>query len=275
MKTILAPTDFSNVSLNAIEYSVEIAKLTKAKIILFHTYHVPLVTSDFPVVLPSLEEMEKDALKELKKIEKNIFNKHGRHFKIECICKCGFLIEEIRLYLKENKTDLIIMGMQGAGYLSEKLIGSNTTSLMHESKCPVLAIDKNVKFKNIKKIALACDYKEIKNGSILEPLKEFVRLFKSHVYVLNVVRELETTPAISDAIAGIRLEHALEDVDHTFHFGENENVVEGINEFVTEKNMDMVVMIPRKHSLITRMFVEPKTKQVAFHARVPVLSIHE
>jgi len=40
MKTILVPTDFSKIARNAIDYAVEIAKLTKAKLILFHVYHV-------------------------------------------------------------------------------------------------------------------------------------------------------------------------------------------------------------------------------------------
>jgi nucleotide-binding universal stress UspA family protein len=40
MKTLLVPTDFSAIAQNAIDYAIEIATLTKSKIILFHAYQM-------------------------------------------------------------------------------------------------------------------------------------------------------------------------------------------------------------------------------------------
>ena len=274
MKTILVPTDFSKVALNAIDYAVEIARVTKAKLILFHVYHVPVIPSEVPTILP-LEEVEKDCMNGLRKIEKNIHLKNGNKVVVECRCKCGFAVDEINLFAEEHNIDMIVMGMEGASYLTEKLIGSTTTSLIRKAKCPVLAIDKDVRLRSIKKIALACDYKELKNKSILEPLKEFAHLFKSHVYVLNVVRELEAVPAMSKAVAGIKLDHLLEDVDHSFHAAKSEDVVKGINDFVDENKIDMVVMIPRMHATLKNIFQEGYTKRMAFHTKAPLLALHE
>lgn len=274
MKTILVPTDFSKIARNAIDYAVEIAKVSKARLILFHVYTVPVAPAEMPFVLP-LDELEKDAMAGLNKIKKNLHLKHGNKLLIECKSACGFPIEEINLFAKENKIDLIVMGMEGTGYLSEKLIGSITTALITKAKCPVLVIDKHVKFKSITKIALAADYEEIHDKNILEPLKELVHLFKSHVYILNVVPELEIIPTVSKAVAGIRLNHSLEDVDHTFHYAKNEDVIEGINHFVDEKQIDMVVMIPRMHSILKNIFQEPNTKRMAFHTKTALLVIHE
>lgn len=273
-KTILVPTDFSEVSGNAVNYAAEIAKLTGAKLILLHAYHIPVVTAEIPVVLPSIDELERDNMIGLRKIQENILQQLGP-LNVECVCKCGFAQEEIEQYAKEHDIDLIVMGMQGAGYLSEKLIGSITTVLMQKSKCPVLAIDKQVRFKTIKKIVLACDYQQIENKSVLGPLKEFVRIFKSHVYVLNVVPELEVVPTIDKAIEGVKLEQSLQDINHSYHCIENEDVVEGINDFVIKQQIDMVVMIPHKHSAFKNIFHRSQTKHMAFHTHVPMLSIHE
>lgn len=274
MKTIVVPTDFSKISLNAIDYAVHIAMQTKAKIILYHIYYVPIITSDVMVV-PPIDELDEGCATSLMKIENNIYKKYGNKIDIEYKCKYGFPIDEINAFAEEKKADLIVMGMQGAGYLSEKIVGSVTTSLIRKSKCPVLAIDSRVKFKPIKKIVLASDFNEISNKSVLKPLKEFIHLFKSELYVLNVVPELETVPMISKATVGIKLEHALEDVKHSFYFSQNEDVVDGINDFVSENNMDMVVMIPRKHSFLKSVFNEPETKRIAFNTKVPLLALHE
>lgn len=274
MITILVPTDFSKISLNAIDYAVEIAVRTKAKIILFHTYYMPIITSDIMVV-PPIDELDNGCADSLKRIESNIYKKHGKNIDIEFICKYGFPIDEINLFAIEKKVDLIVMGMQGAGYLTEKIIGSITTSLIRKSKCPVLVINRGLKFKPVKKIVLASDFEVIADATILKPLKEFVQLFKSQVYVLNVVPELETVPMIGKAAVGIKLEHALEDVNHSFYFSQNEDVVAGINDFIDEKDADMVVMIPRKHSFLNSVFNEPDTKRIAFHSKVPLLALHE
>ncbi len=274
MKTILVPTDFSTVSENAVNYAAEIAKVTKAKLILFHVYHMPVTATEVPIVLPNVDELEKDCMEGLLQISTRLHSKLSTT-NIECIVKCGFPVDEINQYTQNSKIDLIVVGMKGAGYLTEKLIGSVTTSLIQTSNCPVLVIDEKVKFRSIRKIVLACDYNETENKKVLEPMKEFVHLFKSHVYVLNVLRKSEPVEPVTEVVSDfIKLEHALADTTHSFHYLSNEKIIDGINEFVSEGKMDMVVMIPRKHSVLRNIFNEPNTKKMAFHSIVPLLAIH-
>jgi nucleotide-binding universal stress UspA family protein len=276
MKTILVPTDFSPIADNAINYAVEIAKLTKARLIFLHAYHMPIITSEVPVVLPTAEEIEEDCMADLNRTKEKILSESGIDLDITCVCKYGLAVDEIKDFEADNKIDLLVLGMRGAGFIGEKLIGSVTTSLMRKVKCPLLAIDERVKFKPLKKIALASDYKEIENINILDPLKELMRLFSSHLHVVNVVREkAELVPTTEEASVGVKLEHSLEDVEHSFHYAENNDVVEGINEYVTEHNIDLVVMIPRTHSVVTNVFKEPHTKRMAFHTKVPLLVLNE
>lgn len=275
MKTILVPTDFSSVADNAINYAAEIGKLTKSKIILFHAFHVPYMAGEMQVVMPSIAELESSCLEGLEKIQQRLNWHYGKNLAVECVCRFGFALDEINTYAEEHNADLIVMGMQGAGYLAEKLIGSLTTSLMQKAKRPVLAIDKDVKYRSIKKIVLACDYTETDNGKVLEPLKEFAELFKSHVYVLNVVGKPAPVPSYKEAVSDfVQLDHALEELDHTFHYLQNDEVVEGINAFVSERKMDMVVMIPHKHTILKNIFSETNTKKMAFHSKVPLLALH-
>jgi nucleotide-binding universal stress UspA family protein len=276
MRTILAPTDFSRVSNNAIDYAAELAILSKAKLILFNSYHIPVAVTEVPAVIPDMNKLEEISLLALNDIEKRLVLSYGKKLQIECVSKCGFAVEEIDQYATDIKADLIVLGMKGAGFLAEKLMGSVTTDLIQRSKCPVLAIDEHVKYRIAKKIALACDYNETENEKILEPLKEMARLFKAHIYVLNV--ESASQPVAASAghvVSGfIKLQNSLAKVDHSFHFITTEKVVEGINEFIEMSDVDMVVMIPRKHSILKNIFSEPTTKQMAFHSKVPLLTLH-
>lgn len=275
MKAILAPTDFSEISRNAIDYAIEIAKLSKAKLILFNSYRLPVVTAEATLLIPSIHELEHNSQENLALIKKDLQSKYGYDLVIECISKCGFAVDEINQYVKQNKMDLVVVGMQGAGYLSERILGSTTTALMQTAEYPVLSIDKHVRFRNPKKIVLACDYLETNYKDVLLPLRNFAKLFNSHVYILNVVNPSGADPEISEAVNDyVSFEDSLKGTEHSVHHIKDEDVVKGINDFATQRQLDMIVTIPRKHSIFTTLFSEPVSKKMAFHTSFPLLTLH-
>lgn len=275
MKRIIVATDYSKAALNAVKYAADLAVRTNSELILFHVYHTPSIMWEVPVVMPSFDEIEKESMKELLVIENNLKAKYGIKLKIKKTIKCGLAVDEIIDFVDESGADLVVMGMQGYGYLTEKLVGSTTTALIQRANFPVLTINEKVKYKAIKKIVFACDYSEIKNAKVLSSLKVIVQQFKSHLYILNVLNKTDTRPTITEAIAGIKLEEAVEDLVHSFHYVKNEDIIDGVNEFVDKNEIDMTVMIPRKHSLLQNIFKEPNTKHMAFHTHIPLLTLHE
>lgn len=275
MKNILVPTDFSAASKNAIEYAAEFAQVIGAKITLFNVYHTPPVVIEVPVVVPSPEEMKKESITNLEAIRDQIWSTHGKIPDISCACALGFEVDEINTYADKNNIDLIIMGMQGAGWLREKLIGSITTAVIRDGKHSVLSIGESMKFSIPKKIVLAYDYEEL-DDNVLKPLKEFSKLFDSHLFILNVGDERETVDAhISDQVHNQKIEALFGSIRYSLHYRTNENLVEGINRFIKRHEADLLVMIPREHSIIKNIFIEPSTKQMAFRVNVPLLSVKE
>lgn len=235
-----------------------------------------MVTEAAIAVIPDLDELERISMLALKDIEKRLALSYGKKLQIECVSKCGFASDEINSYANEVNANMIVMGIHGAGYLAEKIIGSVTTELMQSSKCPVLAINEHVRYKVVKKIALAYDYNVTETDKTLESIKEIARLFKAHVYVLNIEQELQTLASSAGQVVSgfIKLQNSLSNIDHSFHFVTTEKVVDGINEFVEMTDVDMVIMIPKKHSILKNVFNEPNTKQMAFHSKVPLLALH-
>lgn len=274
MKTILVPTDFSVKAENIIEYAAELAKSINARIILFHVYHPPAMISEIPDAQP-MHDIEETCMDHLKTLADRIHLKYGEDMQVECQCQCGFAVDEIKYYQEHHKIDLIVMGMRGAGYLSERLMGSITTSLMYKSIYPVLAIGENVRFRPIQKIVLACDFADGTNYKVLAPLKRMAQLLGAHIHVLHVVGAAEKIHNLRETPAGKALAEVLEGAEHSFHYLENKDIVEGINTFIHAHGIDLTVMIPRTHSLLENIFQEPHTKRMAFHADVPLLSLHD
>jgi len=274
MQTILVPTNFSEIAQNAVNYAIELAKLQQSKLVLFHVYFSAGMDAESKYSLPK-DEIGLENLRKLEIIRKKIYKRYGNEIDVECICRCGFPLEEIKHYVEENDVELIVMGMEGADFLTEKLIGNITTNLINTVKCPILSIDINVKFKNIQKILLACDQLETTNKLLLDPLKVFAKIYKSHIYLVNVTLEVETSQAVSKTISGFRHEHTLDEFEHSIHYIKNKNALKGINDFVDEMQIDMVVTLPKTHTYLQMLFREPFTKKMAFHTRIPLLVLHD
>ncbi|MBA3704819.1 MAG: universal stress protein [Bacteroidetes bacterium] len=275
MKTILIPTDYSPAAMNAADYALDFAKHIDAQVILLHVFHIPIVTTEVPIAMPTFDELEKYNLDTLKQWKQELRIRHKSGTISECIVKPGFVIDEIRNTVKEKSIDLIVMGITGSNKLAELLIGSNTTGVIKDVKCHTLIIPEGAVFRPIKIIAFACDFEKFKDETALNQLKAFVLQLNAKLMILNVVDSVEETVTTEKALSGIRIENIFENVNHSLHFPEDDDVVHAINKFVDFYEADQIVMIPHKHNMFSRMFHEGSTKKMAFHTHVPLLAIPE
>lgn len=273
MKTILVPVDFSQACDNALDYALKFAQKSKFQIHLLNVYDYAFVSTDPYIWVPSSDELVEGNLQRLEVIREKIQQQFGKQLVVKCHCEPGTVIDTVNAFAEKYQVDLIIMGMQGGGFVSEKIIGSTTTSLMRESVCPVLGIGKDVKYDPIQRIVLATDHRDADYKKVLKPLKDLVAMFRAHLYVLYIIEP--TVKLDKGIVTGVQVIRALEGIPYTEHALAEEEVAYGINQFIIDKAINMAVVIPRKHSFFYSLFHEPNTKKLAFHVNVPLLALHE
>lgn len=272
MKKILVPTDFSDTARNAIDYALQLALQANAQLVLFNAYHPTPVSADMPPETRSLEEIGKWSYASLNAIREDIYYRHGESLVVECVNRCGFAVEEIGDFALEYDVDLIVMGMQGTGYISEKVIGSVTTALMRDAPCPVLVIDRHVRFAPVKRVVFACDYLKPPRRPVFDALKDFVSLFPSPwIYVVNVKGDNNPQLSFLESRAQPRIREFLNHEGHSFHSVREDDIVAGLRRFSEEKEADLMVMVPRRYSFWRGIFYSPLTKRMAFHTTLPLL----
>lgn len=274
MNTILAPTDFSLEAENAVSYAAELAERMDTGLVLFNCFHLPIMTSsDAAMPVMTIDELKEISDQSLEKEKRKLLEKFPS-LDVKSVSVPGFAVEEISHYAGKNKIDLIVMGITGAGKLTEKLIGSTSTSVVNQTQCPVLIIPRDARYQQLRNIMLACDLKEIVHPDCFNLLKKLVTRFHSGLTVLNIMKPgEELTPG--KAANGIKLEHLLEEVQHTVHFAEGEDVVKELEGYIDRNNISMVTMVSRRHKFIDRLLHESNTKRMAFHTHIPLLAIHE
>lgn len=272
MKNILIPIDYSPASRNAADYGLAYAKDTGAKVILMHVFHIPVVVSETPVAIPDFNELEKANQLEMEHYVADLAKK-GILPELSTIVRPGFVLDEISDVIKEQQIDLVIMGIKGAGKVAEVIVGSNTTGVMKDLKCPTIAVPANATYKPAKNIVFACDMQKVKNDSAIDQIKQLVAVNNAKLMVLHVVDQKDHA-SFDKAVSGITLEHIFENTKHSLHFLENDDMVFAINDFVDKHSADLIVMIPKKHSVLHNLFHESNTKKMAFHSHIPLLAVH-
>jgi universal stress protein A len=140
IKNILLPTDFSNISLTAAEYAVELAKEYDANL------HLLNVLEKTPPILAirSLDisrekiiaSIDADAKSQMDECLKKV-KKFG-NVEIIPVIKKGIDYEEIIKYSNEKKIDVIVIATHGRTGILHTLLGSVAEKVIRYSKIPVL-----------------------------------------------------------------------------------------------------------------------------------------
>ena len=275
MKTIVVATDFSPAALNAINYAADMALAINARLFLFHVYQLPLSVSDTPIVLLSVEELKESAETKLKQLKNDI--QHITSGKVEILteARMGNLSDELEDLCSKQDVFVVVMGTKGHSAMERALFGSNTLSVIKHITWPVIGVPLGKEYTpGIRKVGLACDFEAIRESTPVQEIRNFVKTFNAELHVLNVDYENRhfkpETPMQSEL-----LHRELEAMKPTYHYIENRDIEDGINEFAETNNLDIVITIPKKHKRIGGLFKKSSTKQLVFESHVPVMCVHE
>lgn len=272
MKTFLVATDYSANADNAMHYAAKLAKDMDAKLILFHSFHVPLPIAEAPVIVVTADELQKEHDKRMQKMSVEIKSTYGVDTTyISCY---GFLHDELEDVIKEKNVDLLVMGIKGATSKVDFIFGSNTTTALRKLKKPILVVPNGVSYKSPKTLAFAFDYHKEPSSESFIVVKEIVSKFNSEIEVLNVIKEGEIA-SYDKALVGIKFENIMQGIKHTLHFPVNNNIDEEIGYFIDTHKADILLMIPHKHSFFERILLESHSHNMAFMSHVPMLALPE
>ena len=275
MKQIIVPTDFSASATSAMNYAVEMAKHIGASIHLYHVYQVPVAVSDVPVVIVSVEELKKNAVEQLNYLKKGLEHVNADNpVTITTETVMGNTVDELEELCKRTKPFMVVMGSRGSTGMERILFGSTTLTAIKHLTCPVTVVPPGSSFKGIKKIGFACDFKKVVETTPTQYIKQMMKEFGATLHVLNVDYEnKQFRPEVPEE--SLFLHTLLGDLDPQYHFIQNRDIEDGINKFAEENNLDLLITIPKKHTLLEALFRKSSTRQLVFESHVPVMCIHE
>jgi nucleotide-binding universal stress UspA family protein len=138
IRRILVPVDFSDYSLEALEYAVQVATLFTAETTLLHVLEPASYGLDFTLSHASDEHKMRKRLETRLADLAGLLTKQG--LRAAHAFDAGVPGEAIAAWAKEKACDLIVMGTRGRRGLQNLLIGSVAQTVLRHAACPVLTM---------------------------------------------------------------------------------------------------------------------------------------
>src|SRR6266436_5188144 len=111
MDNILVAVDFSSTSKNAASYAANLAEYFKAKLTLFHAYHISGLGFDAGYI-PPIEDMTEGIEEEMKKFEGWLKYTYPG-IQVDHSIEMGLAADTIESAASEKQADLIVVGLSG------------------------------------------------------------------------------------------------------------------------------------------------------------------
>jgi len=145
MRKILIPTDFSESSINAIKYGLELFKYERSEFIILNAYADEVYDAsngksreEFNTLKDATyavkNEKVQDLVHTMLKLSPN--PRHTYEYEIHF----DTLVDSVNTIVERDNLDLVIMGTRGETNDKDVIFGSNTLHVIKYVKCPVLAV---------------------------------------------------------------------------------------------------------------------------------------
>lgn len=174
VKTVLAATDFSECSDDAIAWARHLAGQHGARLVVHHALAPPQGAPAFPELVPyppELHEHYRKAAEERLEQAAEAARRDGLDATVDL--QVGPAVSTIMMAAQKHEADVIVTGTRGLSGLRHVLLGSTAERLVQHSKVPVLAVHPDMRPpERISRILVPTDFSDDDQ----EPLEAAIRL---------------------------------------------------------------------------------------------------
>lgn len=258
IRKIAVATNFSAEANNALDYAVTLAKKHEATLDIIHA------------VSPSDSRNKKAqfvgaAYEKLKMYKDDILAHHGIEARV--FARVGDVTDFVYKYCSDNKTDLLIIGIQA--HVKKYFGDSRAYELIKKIECPVLSIPLGFKKQHFEYVLFPVrDVEGVKDK--LEYSKPFIQKDRSELHMICFDPENRDK---AEEIIQMAKEYGIGSYDPNYEIFSPRNIPSRIIEKAREKDDDLIVINATSEKEWYNIFGENYTEYILKEADIAVLSI--
>ncbi|WPP49974.1 universal stress protein [Catalinimonas niigatensis] len=266
IQKLLILSDFSEVSTPLLRYGLALAQHLNARVWVQHTYSFPAtISGEAYIPEDAFKNYEKRIVQEFDALKKELPALRDVQFELSC----GDLVPEMNKLIESEQIDLVVIGNQGGGFITN-ILGSNTIKVIQHAHCPVLSVPDSIAFQPFQHMAMAMDLKATK-PAVIQRIADFAQSFRARMDIIHVS---EAPVAVDVNQLTHKLDKALENTSHQFFHVHTSDIDQAIAKHMEGNNDDLLILLPREHTFFDSLFQKSISRQLAYQKKVPLLSIH-
>ena len=284
MKRIIIPTDFSDISRNAIHYGFCMAQELNMQVTLIHVlelYKFAAGTSETEIlstILPpeNIREMEQTAERNFKKLIEEITRESGSPAQYDFKVITGQLVNEVLAEAETNETSLIIMGVASSQDLFTRFTEGTVSAVIKDAHCPVLIVPSQKRYNSIHKVVFATDFKKAELDAfhhVFHLLENAKPQFKLLHFTTKQPVEFTTDLKMAGFRQLLAEKYKIDAVDSNIN--SHKSIVKGILESLSKEEVDLLVMIKGHESFFKSLFDTSRAEKITHYLKIPMLSYNE
>ncbi|MBC6367896.1 universal stress protein [Algoriphagus sp. AK58] len=268
---ILCPTDFSECSLNAIEYASRLGEKYRAKLILFHVLNREDYLKLSPTDPEGIHQLDfvKQKLKSLQRTVSEECITRGLK-SCEIAVKEGKIVQGTLLFAQEVGANLIVVGTEGMNELRENIIGSRTSRMVEQSDRDILVVPRRVFFKRPRKLVYASDYLE-EDKLAIQKVVEVAGFFDAEIDLVHVS---SSQKSIEKALHQTMIEEVrpfvrYEKINYVLK-SFRDDLALGLENYIQVAKGDILVTLSKKKTFFDQIFSKNLSKKMSYFINKPL-----
>jgi len=268
---ILCPIDFSECSLNAVEYASRLGEKYGAKLVLFHV----LNKEDYRKLSPKDPDgiyQEEFVKYKLKNIQTTVLEECSQNGLLGCeiVIREGEIVKTTLSYAKEILAELIVVGTEGMNELRDEIIGSKASKLVELTDCDILVVPRKVFFKMPRKLVYASDYLE-EDKLAIQKVVEWASFFDSEIDFVHVSTSQKTIDkalhlAVIDEMKPFIRYDKFNFILKTF----KEGIALGLENYLQLAKGDILITLSKRKSFFDQIFSKSLSKKMSYFLNKPL-----
>jgi nucleotide-binding universal stress UspA family protein len=269
MPEILIITDFSDKSKHALDFACTLLKDKDATLDLLHIYQLPGTYAADGIAVAAMGNALELANAEVEEEAQRVRDACPGLQITGRIAVGGFL-EILQEETQNRKPAFLILGT--AGFNDFYLGDEDPLNALRTLHVPVLFVPNAAAIKPIRHVAYACNYAYAGPQTPVNEITQWINFIHAD---LEVVHSDPNPEADEEQIKGEGwLKTALNSLQPVFNWVQDSDMLRGLSSFFRRKEVDCVLVVPRKYGFWQSMFRNSRTKALIRLNKLPVIAFH-
>jgi nucleotide-binding universal stress UspA family protein len=264
MKKILVLTDFSENSVNAYRYAVKAACQLKAELlVLFSTNGAPMSLTSQLQYAQQLNSFTKRYACDTRM--------HANPYHAECLLSSDPWPDLLPAMVGVHQPDLILAGSDLLAHIER---GHPAFSLQQLKLCPVLWVPEKASYQDLQHLVFVTDFTD-QDPAVVEGVKKLAQTVEGQVSLVHFYPTADRSRLASIKKHGEALHDSLGGKDNSFYLVEEEDMMEGLQEYAANHPVDLFILATRDTHL-THQYLQPVYRKTqACQLSIPLLNLFQ